>query len=311
MKRSFAALAIVICIGGTLSAADRQLLGLMMPEAKVLAGMNVVQVQASPYGQYLLTQGPFNQPQFQQFVQATGFDPLRDVIEVVAATPGVPGDKSGLAAVRGTFQVAQIVAFVKTTGGTVDESQGVPMIASPDGQMAIALVDSTLALAGDPNSVMAALARRSAPSTLDPVLVAKANSLSATEDAWAVTTMNPGAVGLQAGKGPGGLDLSALQNIQQSSAGVKFGTSVNVSAEVVADTPQNANMLADLLRLVVQMAQLNPNSSEIATVTQGLSIKTAGTAIQVSLAIPEDLIEQMGPASRTAPRMRKVTDGRK
>jgi len=310
MKKFFAALVVVICVSGTVSAADKQLLGLMMPEAKVLGGMNVLQVRSSPYGQYLLTQGPFNDPQFQQFVQATGFDPLNNITEIVAATPGVPGDNSGLAAVRGTFNVAQIVAFVKTTGGTVDESQGAPLILSPDKRMAIALVDSTLAVAGDTNSVIAALARRSAPSALDPALVAKATTLSVTADAWAVTTINPGSVGLQAGKGPNGVDLSALQNIQQSSAGVKFGTSVNVTAEVVADTPQNADMLASLLRLVVQMAQLNPNSAEIATLTQSLAIKTDGSAIEVSLSIPEDLLEQLSPAHHRV-RTRKVAVGRK
>jgi hypothetical protein len=173
--------------------------------------------------------------------------------------------------------------------------------------MAIALLDSTLALAGDANSVAAALPRRTAPSTLDPALVTKATTLSASEDAWAVSTLNAGAVGMPMGQSPNGLDLSALQNIQQSSAGVKFGTSVNVDAEVVADTPQNANMLADLLRFVVQMAQLNPNSSELASITQNLSIKTAGTALQVSLAIPEDLIEQMGPARRAPRTMRKIS----
>jgi hypothetical protein len=72
-------------------------------------------------------------------------------------------------------------------------------------------------------------------------------------------------------------------------------------------TAQNANTLAGLVRLVVQMTQLNPNSAEIAQVTQNLAIKTAGTAIQLTLAIPESLIEQMGPAKR-APRVRKVVN---
>ena len=311
MKRFFAAAVVVICVSGTMSAADKQLLGMMMPDAKVLAGMNVLQVRTSPYGQYLLSQGPFSEPQFQQFVQATGFDPLRDLTELVAATPGLP-DKTGLLAVRGTFNVAQIVAFVKMTGGKVDESQGVPLIASPDGGMAIALIDSTLALAGDPNSVIAALPRRSAPSTLDPVLLAKAGSLSVSDDAWVVTTINPAAAANLpgGGKSANGIDLAVLQNIQQSSAGVKFGTSVNVTAEVLADTPQNADALASLVRLVVQMAQLNPPSAEVAAVTQSLSIKTSGTAIQLSLSIPEDLIEQMGPAKH-GPAVRKVTAPRK
>jgi hypothetical protein len=40
-------------------------------------------------------------------------------------------------------------------------------------------------------------------------------------------------------------------------------------------------------------------------VTQNLSIKTAGTSIQLTLAIPENLIEQMGPAHKR-PAVRKV-----
>src|SRR4029453_1372551 len=98
MKSFFAAAVVVICVSGTISAADKQLIGLMMPEAKVLAGANVSQVRNSPFGQFLISQGPFNEPEFQQFVQATGFDPLRDIFEVVMASPGVPGDKSGLVA---------------------------------------------------------------------------------------------------------------------------------------------------------------------------------------------------------------------
>jgi hypothetical protein len=308
MKRFFAVAIVVFCVSGTISAADKQLLGLMMPDAKVLAGMNVTQVRNSPYGAYLLSQGPFNHPEFQQFVQAAGFDPLRDISELVAAATGLH-EKTGLVAVRGTFSVAQIVSFVKTTGGKVDESQGVPMIVSPDGQMSIALVDSTLAMAGDPNSVTAALARRSAPSTLDPALVAKADALSVNQDAWAVTTITPTSAGLPPGKGPNGLDLTALQNIQQSSAGVKFGTSVNVTAEVVTDTAQNANALADVARLLVQLGALNPPAAEVATLLQNVSIQTTGTAVQVSLAIPENILEQMGPTKR-APKVRKVVNGR-
>src|SRR5689334_7673993 len=93
VKSFFAAIIVITCVSGTVSAADGQLVGLMMPDAKVLAGMNIAQVRTSPYGQYLLAQIPLGHPEFQQFVQATGFDPIRDLTEVVAASSGVPGDK--------------------------------------------------------------------------------------------------------------------------------------------------------------------------------------------------------------------------
>jgi len=207
---------------------------------------------------------------------------------------------------RGTFDVAHIVSFVKMTGATVDQSQGVPVIASPDGQMAIALLDNTLAIAGDVNNVTAAILRKSAPSTLDPALLAKAAALSGNQDAWVVSTMTPGSVNIGPG-GPAGLNLTALQNIQQSSAGLKFGASVNLTAEVVADTPQNANSLADVVRMLVNLSQMSQSSTagvQIASVLQNLSIQTKGTAIEMSVAIPEDVIEQLSPTNRMG--MRKV-----
>jgi len=200
MKRFLAVSVVLICVSGVLSAADPQLVGLMMPDAKVLAGVHIVQAKASPYGQYLLSQIPLADPNFQQFVQATGFDPTRDITEIVAASAN-PQNQSGLVAARGTFDVAHLVAFAKSTGAQVDESLGVPVLPSPDGKGAIALLSNTLAVMGDVNSVTAAVARRSSPSTLDPVLTGKAATLSGSEDAWAVSTLTPGAVGLPAPSG--------------------------------------------------------------------------------------------------------------
>jgi hypothetical protein len=314
MKSFFAATLVVICVSGTVTAADRQLVGLMMPDAKVLGGVNVAQVRSSPFGAYLLAQFPITHPQFQQFVDATGFNPLLDITEVVAASLGVPGDKSGLAAVRGNFDIARIVSFAQTVGATVDRSQGVTVIGSPDDQMSIALLDPTLAIAGDTNDVIAAIARKSAPSTLDPVLMVKATALSGSQDAWAVTTVAPGAAGIGPGAPAGlNLNLTALENIQQSSAGVKFGTSANVTAEVVADTAQNATSLADVVRMVVALGQMNqgdPQAAQFADLLKSLTVQTKGTALELSISIPEDILEQLSPASRR-PAVRKVVERQK
>src|SRR5580700_1979973 len=77
----------------TASAADSQLLSLVMPDAKVLAGVNVDSAKASPFGMYVLTQLQSNNTQLQQLIALTGFDPTRDVDEVLAATDATPGGK--------------------------------------------------------------------------------------------------------------------------------------------------------------------------------------------------------------------------
>jgi hypothetical protein len=186
-------------------------------------------------------------------------------------------------------------------GGVVDQSAGVTVLTSPDGHGGIALLDNTLALAGDLNSVVAAVARRNTHSTLDPGLSARAAVLSRTTDAWVVSIQPPPVV--PGGQAAGGLNLTALQAVKQASAGVKFGASINVSAEAIADTAQNANALADVVRLLVGLAQMNQSNAQaaqLANVLKTMSIQTQGTAMEISLAIPEDLIEQLGPAMHPA-----------
>ncbi len=306
MKRQFAVPVLFVLLAATVSAADLQLLGLMMPDAQVLAGANVTQVFASPFGQYLQGQIPAD-PKLQQLLQATGFDPTRDITQIVAASPGIAGQQTGLVAVRGNFNVTQILALVSLSGTKVDQSLGVPIIASPDGQHAIAFLENTLLVAGDQASVTAAIPRKNNPSTLDSTLLAKANALSGTQDAWVVSKAAiPNAPQL-----PLGLNAQPLQNLQQTSAGVKFGTSVNVSAEAVEDTAQNANALGDLLRLVVALVQTNQSNPQIAPVIpvlQSLTISTKGTALEVTLAIPEELLEQLAPVPMRAPRHRVVAE---
>jgi hypothetical protein len=70
------------------AAVDPALLDLVMPDAQVLAGMQVQQSLASPFGQYFLTQIPSNDGA-SKFATSTGLDPRRDVREILMASAGV------------------------------------------------------------------------------------------------------------------------------------------------------------------------------------------------------------------------------
>src|SRR3954454_4643447 len=78
------------------TAADPQLLSLVMPDAKVVAGVNVDQAKTSPFGQYVLSQMQLQDTEFQKLVMLTGFDPTRDVHELLVATNGTGKENSGL-----------------------------------------------------------------------------------------------------------------------------------------------------------------------------------------------------------------------
>src|SRR3982750_4518317 len=98
-------------------AADPQLLNLMMPDAKVLAGVNVDQAKTSPFGQYVLTQMHLQDTHLQELTTATGFDPTRDGHELLLATNGGTNSQSGLVLARGNFDPNRINSLVLTKGG--------------------------------------------------------------------------------------------------------------------------------------------------------------------------------------------------
>ena len=110
-------------------AADQQLLNLVMPDVKVIAGVNVDQAKTTPFGQYVLAQiSGQRQQNLQNLIGLTGFDPTRDVSELLLATdtvgaPATPETHQGLVLARGIFDPVKITAAA-TAGGAVTESYG-------------------------------------------------------------------------------------------------------------------------------------------------------------------------------------------
>src|SRR5208283_5279089 len=101
--------ALATLFSGVLSAADAQLLNLVMPDVKVMADVNVEQAKASPFGQYVLTQ--VETQQLTQIATLTGFDPTKDVFELLVAGNGA-AQHSGLALALGNFNVATITGII-------------------------------------------------------------------------------------------------------------------------------------------------------------------------------------------------------
>src|SRR5258705_10392122 len=82
-------------------AADQQLLNLLMPDAKVVAGINVDQAKTSPFGQYVLLQMQTQDQHMRELHLQTGFDPTRDVHELLVASSAGPAKETGPARGRG------------------------------------------------------------------------------------------------------------------------------------------------------------------------------------------------------------------
>jgi hypothetical protein len=234
--------------------------------------------------------------QLQQLATLTGFDPRRDVNELLLASSSAPGNKTGLAMARGVFDPAKIAAAAQSAGAGAETYGGVSIIEDPEHQNGFAFLDSTLVVAGDLANVKAAIDRRNGGPTIPAALAARVNQLSSTEDAWAISTVPPSTLRPPAAAPPAkGVNIqNALQTIQSASGGVKFGSVVVLTGQAQAATPQDASSLGDVMKLFVSMAQLQASQHpEAAALAQSLVVSAQGSTVKITLSLPEDQIQQL------------------
>jgi len=288
---------LVAAFAGTLTAraADSQLLSMVMPDAKVIAGVNVDSAKASPFGLYVLTQMQSNNTEMQQLIALTGFDPTRDVNELLAATNSTAGSKTpiGLALARGTFAPATIIALATGKGAVTEVYGGVTIIEDPQKVAGIAFVNPTLAIAGDVANVKAAIDRPSSGQSLPGAVLTQVGKWSGAEDAWFLTTAPPAS--LTPSTAPAGTPAAGImQQLQQAAGGVKFGNSVVGTAALQSDNAADATQLGNTLQFLVNMAQMQAqNNPQAASLAQALATNTQGATVNITVTLPEAQFQQL------------------
>ena len=313
-------------VAASLPAADQQLLNMVMPDAKIVAGINVDSARNSPFGSFLLAQLPATDPSFQKFVNISGFNPRTDLQEILVATVGqgtAPVDGAavvagaggqtepkhatappvrGLFMARGNFQVDKISVMATTEGKqNIQTYNGVTLISDPKDAhaAAVAFIGNNFMVAGDLASVKAAVDRRTGANSIDPQLTTKVNSLSASQDAWAVsiaplTSLSAGAATDPTLQGALGGDI--FKKITQTSGGIKFGSQIEMTTELVALDEKNASALGDVVKFLAGMASMNSGPAKgappvIMTLLQSLNVQTQGTTVNVTVSAPEDQVK--------------------
>lgn len=293
--------ALLLASASFLMGADPQLLGLIPPQARIVAGVNIAQARATPFGQFVLSRMETESEGLNKFVAITGFDPRRDLREAVFASAGEGSDsKHGVAILRGSFDTARILAAARADGQNVETYQGVEIASGKGGknQAGVAFLDSTLAIAGDVTEVRSAIGRRGSPTALVASIGARIAQLGATQDAWVVS------LGPVAGFNPGVRDRAlngvfqgdVARSIEQASAGVKFGSNVQLTLEATARTDKDATAVADVARFLVGMAQLNIPEGEAARLApffNSLDIRTQANTVKLTAAVPEMEFENL------------------
>ena len=296
------ALALPICTW----AADPALLRLVMPDAKVIAGIQVDQTKNSLFGQYVLSHMQVDDGGFKNFIAQTGFDPRRDVSEILIASNWESNSQAGrwLVMARGTFDPGKVARAAQSNGITSSNFQGVEILtysghAKQEVENGIAFFDGANAVMGDLASVQAAIQRRQSGAPTSNQLMAKVRDVSSKNDFWFVTLVP---VSEFAGAMPdpnlsGAMKGNLLAAINEASGGIRFGSTISISAEAITRSEKDAQALVDVVKFVAGMVQLNrqnnPAAGQVATLLDTLDCKTAGNVTSISLTIPEQQLEQM------------------
>ncbi len=294
---------------GMAFAADPALLQLVSPNAGVLAGIQVDQSKKSPFGQFMLSRMSPDAADMTKFVAATGFDPRRDLSEILFAGDALPtgkGSSTGVLVARGTFNPARIAGIVQAHGGVVTSFQGVDLMTGGNSNTwGIALLDTTTAAMGDLDSVKAVITRHNSGAPPAADIAAKVDTLGANNDFWFLTlaplsSFAPVIPDPQLG--------NALQNgqlfqaVTQASGGVKFGDNIVFQADAVTRSDKDAQALADVIRFLSGMIQSsqenNPTVKQVATMLNSLVLTTNSNVMHMALTIPEAQAESLLTAAR-------------
>jgi hypothetical protein len=298
-------------------AADPALLNLVMPEARMVAGIDVERARDSFFGKKILEQiDAKGADDLSKFAAMTGFDPRRDLREIViAATDANTKNPPALIVVRGTFDMGRINGFLKTTGlAPVETLNGVDLYTKVDGkeEMGFAFLDGSTAVAGNKAGVRAAVQRRGGQgAAMTAETLAKVQSMSQSNDIWMVTSIPvaelsnalPG--GAAAGPAPGMMNGDAFKGIEQAAMGIRFGAStMDLTAETVSRTDKDATSIADIVRFLATMVQMNRDKPEVkglATALDAMKLTTDARTTRLTISLPVADMEKMIQGSRKAP----------
>jgi hypothetical protein len=313
MRRSAVAFLVIFIAGAQAFAqVDQGLLNLVPPGTRILAGIQVDQGKISPFGQYLLLQAQKQDPHFQKMLDETGFDPRRDLQQVLFATSAQHGTAGThprpLVLARGVFDPPRVKAAMTAKGGQVETFQGIDILSGKQGENGgIAFLDGTLAVLGDRTALHALIQNRNVPTTLDPQLEKRMQAVSAGNEAWFASVVPGTDLPAKTDLNVNGqiMNGAVLQAVLASSGGVHFASdALNINFDALTRSDKDAQSLSDVIRFLTGMAQTQAeNQAQLALLLPSLNamqLTTDGSATHVALTIPEKTAEQLLAQSSSA-----------
>jgi hypothetical protein len=262
---------------------DSTLVALVPPDATMLSGIRMEAVRATALYQKMLAQKAL--PQLDDFARQTGFDPRRDVRELLIASNGT----DVLMAARGTFNLRAI------EGSTKSSYKGYTLYASES--RAVGLIDSTTAVAGPLPAVRAALDRYKSGDRARPEeLLVRARQIPPENQIWSVSNGFENLLTMtipQQGNAANAARI--LQSLQNTTAAADFRAGVNGYINGLCRSDQDAKNLGDAARGLVGLGRLSvpENQPELLKLWDGIKVDQQQRTVKITVGIPQELVDKL------------------
>lgn len=288
----------------TFAGVDSTLLSLVPADAKVISGISVDQSKTSAFGQYVLTQMNGGNPELTKFVTETGFDPRRDLNELVIAAAGTADAPQFVVFGRGVFNPSKIFNAAKSAGVAAGAYKGIDLLIhqGEKSSNAIGFFDATTAVMGSTEAVKSAIDRRGSGASLSAAIQTKVRDLAAANDAWflstgPITNLFPSGAAADPNMNQM-MNGNLFQAVLQANGGVKFSPKdVRISGEALTRSDKDAQALSDVIRFIAGLVQTNSGTNaqtkKVASLLDSLTLSTQGATAKMTLSIPEDLVEKL------------------
>lgn len=205
-----------------------------------------------------------------------GFDPLKDVDDLIVASTADKEKATALIVLHGRFDP-------KTLPGTSSSYNGVSIFG--DGQKAngiVALLDESTAIVGDFADVRAAIDRRGTPSHVKPALAAKVRSMAGRFDFWGVGDLPEGF------QPPGGMGDS-LNSVDHFEFGASLRHGLEIAGEIHTRSPRDAAKMAESMKLIEAMLTKQQQPSANGT---KFDLQSSNGTIKLSIAVSEEELKK-------------------
>ncbi len=264
---------------------DKVLAEMTPPGSTTLVGIHVDEVSQTDFYKRLMAGQAFGA--LDDFAAASGFDPRRDVREILYATTR----GGGVLIARGIFRanLPPPSAAVKLRHGDYDIWRR--------GANGFCILDATLAVAGNIPAVEAALDEwKSGSHSAGQALLARAGMVNPQSQVWGVSTGAAGFLADNLPRNSSGLDFSRIfEGLEDTWFEADLSEGLRAKAHGTARSEQDAANLRDAVRGMVGLGRLQvpENQPELLRAWDGITAEQQGRSIGIRVDIGKDLAARL------------------